>query len=130
LSRIRIACCAALAVGALTLTGVLAGASAGASRSRPDPRAGKIANSMRQLFRGSSLNSMVYGVWINGRPLVTGAIGSALTGVPATQDMHFRVGNVTESMDGTLLLRYVDQRKVSLNAPVSKWFPGSRTRVR
>jgi D-alanyl-D-alanine carboxypeptidase len=79
---------------------------------------------MRQLFRGSSLNSMVYGVWVNGRPLATGALGSALTGVPATQNMHFRVGNVMESMDGTLLLRYVDQRKVSLNAPVSRWFPG------
>ena len=79
---------------------------------------------MRQLFRDSSLNSMVYGVWINGRPLVTGALGSAVTGVPATQNMHFRVGNVTESIDGTLLLRYVDQRKVSLNAPVSRWFPG------
>lgn len=79
---------------------------------------------MRQLFRGSALNSMVYGVWINGRPLVTGALGSALTGVPATQNMHFRVGNVTESMDATLLLRYVDQRKVSLNAHVARWFPG------
>jgi D-alanyl-D-alanine carboxypeptidase len=123
LSRIRIACRGALVVGALASTGVLAGVSTGASRSRPDPRAGKIANSMRQLFRGSSLNSMVYGVWINGRPLVTGALGSALTGVPATQNMHFRVGNVTESIDGTLLLRYVDQRKVSLNAPVSRWFP-------
>jgi D-alanyl-D-alanine carboxypeptidase len=79
---------------------------------------------MRQLFHRSSLNSMVYGVWINGRPLVTGALGSALTGVPATQNMHFRTGNVTESMDGTLLLRYVDQRKVSLDAHVSRWFPG------
>ena len=124
MSQIRIACRAALVGGAVSLTLLLAGACAGADRARPDPRAGKIANSMQQLFRSSSLNSMVYGVWINGQPLVTGALGSALTGVPATQNMHFRVGNVTESMDATLLLRYVDQRKVSLTAPVSKWFPG------
>ncbi|MFZ0043790.1 MAG: serine hydrolase domain-containing protein [Solirubrobacteraceae bacterium] len=78
---------------------------------------------MRQLFRSASLNSMVYGVWINGRPLATGALGSALTGVPATRTMHFRTGNVMESMDATLLLRFVDQHKVSLSAPVSKWFP-------
>lgn len=124
MSRIRIACRAALVGGAVSLTVLLAGACAGADRARPDPRAKKIAKSMQRLFRSSSLNSMVYGVWINGRPLVTGAFGSALTGVPATQNMHFRVGNVTESMDATLLLRYVDQRKVSLAAPVSRWFPG------
>ena len=126
LSRIRIACCAALVAGALTLTQVPAGASFAVSRPRPDPRAAKIAGSMRQLFRASALNSMVYGVWINGRPLVTGALGSALTGVPATQNMHFRTGNVTESMDATLLLRFADQRKVRLDAPVSRWFPGLR----
>ncbi len=79
---------------------------------------------MGQLFRGSSLNSMVYGVWIGGRRVITGALGSAVTGVPATQNMHFRVGNVMESMDGTLLLRYVDQHRVSLDAPVSRWLPG------
>lgn len=79
---------------------------------------------MQQLFRASSLNSMVYGVWIDGRPLAIGALGNALTGVPATDNMHFRVGNVTESMDATLLFRYVDQRKVSLTDPVSTWFPG------
>ncbi|HZO79731.1 MAG TPA: serine hydrolase domain-containing protein [Solirubrobacteraceae bacterium] len=118
------ACSAMLVVGAVSLTGLLAGACAGADRARPDPRAGRIAYSMRRLFQGSSLNSMVYGVWVNGRPLVSGAFGSALTGVPATQNMHFRVGNVTESMDATLLLRYVDQGKVSLSAPVSRWFPG------
>lgn len=124
MSRIRFAWRAALVGAAMSLTGLLAGACAGAHRDRPDPRAAKIANSMQQLFRGSALNSMVYGVWINGRPLVAGALGSALTGVPATQNMHFRVGNVTESMDATLLLRYVDQNKVSLTAPVSRWFPG------
>ena len=123
MSRIRIVCSTAFVVSALCLTGLFLGANAGASRFRPDPRAASIATSMRQLLRSSSLNSMVYGVWINGRPLATGALGSALTGVPATQNMHFRVGNVMESMDGTLFLRYVDQHKVSLNAPVSRWFP-------
>lgn len=79
---------------------------------------------MRQLFRSGALNSMVFGVWVDGRPLVTGALGSALQGVPATRDMHFRIGNVAESMTTTLLLQYVEQRKVSLSAPVSAWFPG------
>ena len=107
------------AVAALTLLG-----SGGASAARPDPRARQISSSMRQLFGSNQLSAMVYGVWVNGRPLVTGALGAAMPGVPATQNMHFRVGNVTESMTTTLLLRFVDQGKVSLNAPVSRWFPG------
>ena len=78
---------------------------------------------MGQLVRTSALNSMVFGVWRNGRPLVTGALGSALPGVRATRDMHFRIGNVTESLTTTLLLQLVDQRKVRLNDPVSKWYP-------
>lgn len=52
---------------------------------------------MRQLFRSSSLNSMVFGVWMNGRPLVSEALGSAVPGVHATRNMHFRIGNVTET---------------------------------
>jgi CubicO group peptidase (beta-lactamase class C family) len=109
-------------VAVVALSSVLTGASVGATR--PDPRASRVATSMRQLFRGGALNSMVFGVWVDGRPLVTGALGSALQGVPATRDMHFRIGNVAESMTTTLLLKYVEQRKVSLNAPVSNWFPG------
>jgi D-alanyl-D-alanine carboxypeptidase len=67
---------------------------------------------------------MVFGVWVNGRQLVTGALGSELPGVRATRDMHFRIGNVTEAFTDTLLLQLVAQRKVSLNDPVSRWFPG------
>jgi D-alanyl-D-alanine carboxypeptidase len=79
---------------------------------------------MQELFRSASLNSMVFGVWVNGRQLVTGALGSALPGMRATRDMHFRIGNVTEAFTDTLLLQLVDQRKVGLNDPVSRWFPG------
>jgi CubicO group peptidase (beta-lactamase class C family) len=81
---------------------------------------------MKQEFRTNSLNSMVFGVWVNGKPLITSARGSALPGIRATKDMHFRIGNTTESFDTTLLLRLVDQRKVKLSDPVSKWFPRLR----
>lgn len=78
---------------------------------------------MRQLLRSFGLNSMVFGVWKNGQPLVAGVLGSELPGVPATKDMHFRIGNVTESFTVTLLLQLVDRRKARLRDPVSKWFP-------
>jgi D-alanyl-D-alanine carboxypeptidase len=78
---------------------------------------------MKQLRRSSDLNSMVFGVWSDGRPLITGALGRALPDVPATRDMHFRIGNVTEAFTTTLLLQLVDEGKVKLSAHVSKWFP-------
>jgi D-alanyl-D-alanine carboxypeptidase len=120
--RLRIAARFVLAVGVLAALALLPGTAASAAR--PDPRAHRIASSMRQLFGANRLSAMVYGVWVNGRPFVTGVLGHAMQGVPATQNMHFRVGNVTESMTTTLLLRFVDQGKVSLDAPVSRWFPG------
>lgn len=83
----------------------------------------RIAASMRQLVRSAGLNSMVFGVWKNSQPLVVGALGSELPGVRATKDMHFRIGNVTESFTVTLLLQLVDRRKVRLDDPVSRWFP-------
>jgi CubicO group peptidase (beta-lactamase class C family) len=121
MSRIRVAICAALIVGALTLAGFSAGANAKASQAAQP--ASRIDASMRQLFRSGSLNSMVFGVWVNGRPLVSAALGNALPGVRATKNMHFRIGNVTEAFTVTLLLRLVDQGKVSLSDSVSKWFP-------
>ena len=121
-SRIRIAGCVVVAVGALALTSALAEASAGSAR--PSRQAPRIAASMRQLFGGNGLSAMVFGVWVKGRPVVTGALGSALQGVAATRDMHFRTGNVTETMTTTLLLRDVERRRARLSDPVSKWFPG------
>lgn len=137
MSRIRVVGCAGLVVLVVMVLGVSAGGSAGASRGRQHPTgvsasqtasrgnrlAARVEGSMRQLLRSGSLNSMVFGVWVNGRRLATGALGSALPGVRATRNMHFRVGNVTEAFTTTLLLRLVDEGKVSLDDPVSDWFP-------
>ena len=46
--------------------------------------------------------------------------------VPARRDQHFRIGNVTQTMTTTLLLKYADQGKLELDDPVSKWYPSLR----
>ncbi len=121
MTRIRLTGCAGIVVVALVFAGFQAGPSVASARA--DQRAARVTASMRQLFRSGSLNSMVYGVWVNGRPLTTAALGSALPGVRATKKVHFRIGNVTEAFTTTLLLRLVDQGKVTLDDPVSKWLP-------
>jgi hypothetical protein len=76
----------------------------GTKGSAQDPRAAEISAAVRHVLKRGDLNSAVYGVWVDGRKLVTGALGRALPGVPASTDMHFRIGNVTETITTTLLL--------------------------
>ena len=69
------------------------------------------------------LNAVILEVTVDGKPLVTKALGVSMPGVPATTGMHFRNGAVAISYMSTLLLEYVDEHKVSLDDPVSRWLP-------
>ena len=44
--------------------------------------------------------------------------------VPMTADMHVRIGSVTKPFTGTLIMQLVEQGKVSLDDPISKYVPG------
>ena len=60
---------------------------------------------------------------MDGKEVVTEAVGESMTGVPATTGMHFRNGAVAISYVSTLLLKLVDEHKVSLDDKLSKWLP-------
>ena len=62
-------------------------------------------------------------VTIDGREVVTDALGESMTGVPAEPDMHFRAGSVAFAHIGTTLLQLVDERKVRLDDTVERWLP-------
>jgi len=88
-----------------------------------DPKARQVAALVARLRTRYKLNASIFGVWKGSDQLVTGADGEAMPGVPATRDLHFRICNVTESMTTTLLLKEVDDGRLNLDDPVSKWFP-------
>lgn len=88
-----------------------------------DPRAAKVVDVMRRVATQFDATGAVFGAWIDGKEIVSGAVGEAMPQVPARRNQHFRIGNVTQTMTTTLLLRYVDQGKVKLDDPVSKWYP-------
>lgn len=90
---------------------------------RNDPRAPDVVAAVRELIDQYSLRAVVFGVWDGQTELVTGALGNAYPGVRVTRRMHFRIGNTTEAMTSTLLLQLVDQGKLRLDDPLSKWFP-------
>jgi CubicO group peptidase (beta-lactamase class C family) len=71
----------------------------------------------------SHLKAVIIRVTEDGREVLTRAAGESVTGVPATPAMHFRNGAVAISYVSTLLLRLVDQGKVSLDDKLSTWLP-------
>ena len=75
------------------------------------------------LKRTKPIAGMTFGVSVKGKPILVGALGQALSGVPATTAMHVRTGNMSESIMTTLLLQMVDHRKISLDDTVAKWYP-------
>ena len=71
------------------------------------------------------LNAIVFGAEQDGKPLYRAALGVSTNGVPATTDMHFRIGGVGWQVLSTILLRMVEQEpaRIALTDRVSRWYP-------
>jgi CubicO group peptidase (beta-lactamase class C family) len=78
---------------------------------------------VRDTMAQTHLRSVIVRVTVDGKEVVTQAVGESMTGVPATTGMHFRNGAVAISYVSTLLLKLVDDKKVSLDDRLSKWLP-------
>lgn len=50
-------------------------------------------------------------------------IGNLATQAPINPNMHFRIGSITKTFTGTVILQLVDQGKLKLDDPVSKYQP-------
>jgi D-alanyl-D-alanine carboxypeptidase len=111
------------ALGLLALVAVVVALAGAQTASAAPPSGKKITRTVRSLMERYPLRSTLFGVWINGRRLASGALGESQPGVRATTRDHFRIGNVTESFTTTLLLRLLDQGRVRLEDPLSRWFP-------
>jgi CubicO group peptidase (beta-lactamase class C family) len=86
-----------------------------------------VATTIRHVAQASMeanhLRALIVQVRSNGKTVYTGAFGESMTGVPARSDMHFRNGAVAFSFMTTLLLEFVDRKKVSLDTKLSTYFP-------
>jgi CubicO group peptidase (beta-lactamase class C family) len=86
-------------------------------------KADGIVTVVRDTMTQAHLRSAIVRVTVDGRDVVTRAFGESMTGVPTTVDMHFRNGAVAISYVSTLLLKLVDEKKVSLDDKLSRWLP-------
>ncbi|MFI5829082.1 serine hydrolase domain-containing protein [Streptomyces sp. NPDC051578] len=120
-------------VAAILPTGIPSAAAATAAPGGPQAcvsspktdggQAARVRDVVRQASQDLHLNSVVFKVDSGDRDVVTGAVGESMTGVPADPAMHFRSGSVAIEYMATVLLQLVDEGKVSLDDPVSRWLP-------
>ncbi|GGY35708.1 hypothetical protein GCM10010299_47420 [Streptomyces tanashiensis] len=88
-----------------------------------DGKARRILDITRKAKSDLKLNSVELRVTIDGREVLTDALGESMTGVPAEPDMHFRAGSVAFAHIGTALLQLVEEGKVDLDDTVEQWLP-------
>jgi CubicO group peptidase (beta-lactamase class C family) len=86
-------------------------------------KADAVMRIVRDTMAQAHLKAVIVRVTVDGKEVVTQAVGESMTGVPATTAMHFRNGAVAISYVSTLLLKLVDEKKVSLDDKLSKWLP-------
>jgi CubicO group peptidase (beta-lactamase class C family) len=78
---------------------------------------------VRDTMAQTHLKAVIVRVTVDGREVVTRAVGDSMSNVPATTNMHFRNGAVAISYVSTLLLILVDEKMVALDDKLSKWLP-------
>ena len=122
----RVNCVLAVAVFSATLAVAVAGSLANpsvAGAASSGQQAAEIRSIVRSAMAADHLRSVIVRVTVGNTPVITQAFGSSLTGVPATTSMNFRNGAVAFSYVATLLMEFVDEHKLSLSDPISKWEP-------
>ena len=116
-------------VATLAVTTLLTGCAAPATTPTSAPlsgasaKAGALEKIVLDTMSAAHLKAALVRVTVGGEEVLTRAFGESMTGVPATTAMHFRNGAVAISYVATLLLRLVDQNKVSLDDKLAKWLP-------
>jgi CubicO group peptidase (beta-lactamase class C family) len=88
-----------------------------------EAKADAVMRVVRDFMAQAHLKAVIVRVTVDGKEIVTQAVGDSMTGVPATTDMHFRNGAVAIFYVSTLLLKLVDEKKLSLDDKLSKWLP-------
>ena len=79
------------------------------STSTENAKADAVMRVVRDTMAQEHLKAVIVRVTVDGKEVVTEAVGESMTGVPATTNMHFRNGAVAISYVSTLLLKLVDE---------------------
>jgi D-alanyl-D-alanine carboxypeptidase len=92
----------------------------------PCRRDAALTRSIRRALATTAAPGALVGVWQPGRRAYVRSFGvrNTTTRQPMRSDLFMRIGSVTKTFTVTALLQLVDQRKVALDDPISKYVPG------
>lgn len=82
-----------------------------------------ILNKLSDLKEDVHVKALIAGVWKGDQEILTVALGESMTSIPASVDMHFRIGGVSEIFLGALVMILAEQGKIRLDDKISKWLP-------
>ena len=84
-----------------------------------------ISATLERVKEADKLGAIIFAAEQNGAPILRTALGESTPGVPATTDMHFRIGGVGWQYLTTVLLRMVERKpdQIALTDPASRWYP-------
>jgi D-alanyl-D-alanine carboxypeptidase len=83
----------------------------------------EVENIVRQSLAANDLKAVLARVDVRNRTIAALSPGESMAGAPANLRMHFRIGSIAIPYLVDLLLQLQDRGRLSLDDPVSKWFP-------
>lgn len=91
----------------------------------PEPEVAAIEAAIAEEMAAKNLPSVAVGIWIPGRGEYVGAKGLANleTGAARIAGDAFRIGSVTKTMIGTVVLQLAQEGALALDDPIATWFP-------
>ncbi|HEV2290579.1 MAG TPA: serine hydrolase domain-containing protein [Gemmatimonadales bacterium] len=108
----------------LLLAAPAAVAAQGVNTLPPDLTA-KVQAAVTDVMTRTHVPSASVGIVQGGRIVYTAAFGSARLSpaLPASPDMHYAIGSISKQFTTACVLLLAQEGKLSLDDPVSKWFP-------
>jgi D-alanyl-D-alanine carboxypeptidase len=116
------------AVALLAATALVAvaapGAQAAATKPLPAATRAKLEQALTATMATIKAPGVIAGVWIGNRgwTAVRGTT-SRKHGTRPSLAIHTRIGSITKTLTGTLILQLVDQHRLSLDDTIDRWFP-------
>jgi len=89
----------------------------------PSATTAAISATLERVRAENALAAVIFEASQDGAPILRTAIGESTPGVPATTDMHFRIGGVGWQVLTTVLLRMVEREHLALSDPAAQWYP-------
>ncbi len=87
------------------------------------PSSHQIEQFAQQAKEESEVKALLVGVWQGEQQIAKFALGESMTDVPASTDMHVRIGGISQTFFSSLLVRLAEQGVISLDDRLSRWMP-------